>query len=295
MNAWKRLSFGLGIMAVGLATGCQGTGTQLVNPGVLRGESAVYSSANSPAYAQIAGGRNLPAPVFAGQPMPPMQAMGNGAVMPNGTVMMPGVTQVAHGQQMGGMPTMQPGMGMANMPSMGNMPTMPNMPAMTPSGSPSMNGSVMVVNGPAGPQYVYVEMLGPVMPGTGSNPSSSVSLPTLPPTIVTPDVVKDAPSAPPAPSFDAPAPTAIPLPMLPSGRGKASEDTKVPEILPPVGLKTSGSKSDEPMTIPVGHKVEGPALPPLNLPALPPPAKLAPTPMGSSEIPPAPIFVPAAN
>lgn len=298
---------GVGLLLTGLLTGCQG------GPQIMRGDGtnvpmAGTPTVNSPAFAQVAAGQNLPmgaAPIAANRPLMAGQPVvgSGGAVYPVNYGGQPQPTLVA-GQPMQPMMVGQP------MPQ--PQPQPQPMPAAPVAGQTQQ--IVGVVQTPNGPQYVYAEAPPPAMPTPVMPTTTTLPTTTPPVTIAAPGGVPSAPvttntvpnyTAPVGhPTFVAPPPTTIPLPnlhipnpTLPSGANFAPSETsgaRSPEPLPTtVTVKPSG------VTLPNGlptNQTLGnfPAVPVTSNPVVPAGGVRLPTPSKpiDDDIPDAPIFLP---
>jgi hypothetical protein len=248
----------------------------------------------SPAFARVAAGQKMPADLkyIPGAPIvvipsgPPTPAPDTHSI-PTST----GTPLIS-----GPMPSAQPlvGSGGVVYPAGAAMPG-PSIPAMSGPAvvplalyTPSSVGqqTILLVNGPNGPQYVIAEVMGsapapvPAMTGAPVMPASTVMpAPAVPPTgAVVPDQA-------PAPTLNPPPPAAIPVPPMPP--------TPAPAVVP----VAMGVKAPETVT---GVKAPtGPILPAagVSVPSLESPgpfraAKAPPAPGIEDEpIPPAPAFV----
>lgn len=299
-TAWT----GAGVLLAGLLTGCQGSGVQVIR-GDGTGLPPQASNVNTPAFAQVAAGQNLPTgtnpmvvnrmptqPLVAGQPV----VGSGGAVYPlQGAPHQP--MMVAQPQPMLMQPPQQHMMVAQPQPQ-----PQPTMVQGQPYGQP-----IGIVQTPTGPQYVYAEAPTPGMPVQGA-PTSPIVANTPPTTIAPPSGVPSVPT--PAtnvpsytapvghPTFVAPPPTTIPMPNLhipnptmPAGANYAPSETsgaRAPEPLPPtVTVKPIGVAlpNTQPLNPALGGYPTAPALVPTGGVKLPTPTRAV-----DDEIPDAPIF-----
>jgi hypothetical protein len=312
LNGRRALWAGAGVFA--MLTGCQGAGTQLVQPGASR-EPVAMSGAmpTSPAFSQVAAGQSLPMgmrsggnvmPVAQGQPMVMMNnvptytgqpVVMNQPIMANQPLVGSGGMVYPVGYTPGGpAPVGQPVMGGQVM--QGPMMSQPAM--MMPSGTPGLS----VIQTPTGPQYVATPteltptVAAPVqVPASVPAPIPGPAPAPAPAPIPGPAPTYAAPAA--TPSFVAPPPAAIPAPALPAGLPVEAPAFKAPDPLPPtVGAVPTPSAGGA--VLPAAAS-DGPRLGSFPTPPAPTPSggvKLPPaTGAIDDDIPPAPIFVPAGK
>jgi hypothetical protein len=166
--------------------------------------------------------------------------------------------------------------------------------------------TILLVNGPNGPQYVIAEVLGsalapvptmalpssaPIMPATTAMPASA-----MPPNV--PATFAACPDQPPVPTFNPPPPATIPMPAMPSMPAPAvvpvAMGVKAPDVLSPA----AGAKPPTGPVLPP-LSASGPSLGSFPAPPAPGPFRAAKLPAATGvtddEIPAAPAFVPAAK
>jgi hypothetical protein len=322
----RRAILAAGALAVGVLGGCQMPGQQFAQPGVARGDTGAVS----PAFAQVnAGQRMAQQTAMAGQMSMPMNS-GMTMMQPSMTAMQP--QMMASGQQMmgsGGMVhpvaysasgpiMMQPGSVTTPMPVMypqqGMVSPVTPMQTGTVQSMPVSGGqpTYVLVNGPNGPQYMLVEMMPQNIPASAPTPtvatpvmmpSSPATLPVGAPVHAVPAGTIPAPEpAPPAPpTFAAPpAPVSAPAAPAPAAVKPASSVSMDPAPRVPDPLPTS--VSSKPPAGPSLPAAEAPAPSLGSFPAPPAPMassapKLPPASNGfaDDDIPPAPVFLPAAR
>jgi hypothetical protein len=277
-----------GLLAAGALTGCQ-TGPPYAYTGVARGD--VGACPVSPAFARVAAGQKLPADVKY-IPGAPIVVIPSGPVTPapdaHSITTATGTPLIS-----APMPSGQPlvGSGGVVYPA-GGAPQLQAVPPMSGQAvvplalyTPSSVGqqTILLVNGPNGPQYVIAEVMGsapapvptgmPVMPASTAMPAPAVA-PTI---AVVPDQA-------PAPTLNPPPPAAIPLPPMPA-----------PAVVP----VAMGVKAPEPaagVKAPTGPILPASGVSGPNLDSPPAPFRAAKSPpapgIEDEPIPPAPAFVP---
>jgi hypothetical protein len=284
-----------GFLAAGFLTGCQG------GPQIMRGDGTnnvqpiTTPMVNSPAFAQVAAGQNLPT--------------GNTQLMAN---RMPNQPLVAGQPVLGSGGAVYPVNGSAPQPNMVAGPQNPIVmqPAPIVQAPPQAQGMgqiVGVMQTPNGPQYVYAETPAPV-------PTSPIVTNTPPVTIAPPPIIateQPALTAPPSynvptgpPTFVAPPPTTITVPVLntaapttPPSFAPSETSYRAPELLPStVTMRPAGVTlpSNTPANPPLGSFPGAPVSPKapvlqtgVKLPAIGRPV--------DDDIPDAPSFIPGGR
>jgi len=276
-----------GFLAAGALTGCQ-TGPPYAYSGVARGDIGTVPT--SPAFARVAAGQKMPAD-FKYIPGAPIVVIPSAPATP---------APDAHSiPTSAGTPLIsaQPVVGSGGVvyPAGGAVPG-PSIPAMSGQAvvplalyTPSSVGqqTILLVNGPNGPQYVIAEVMGsapaPVpMTGAAVTPAGTV----MPAPVVQPPAAV-VPDRAPAPTLNLPPPAAIPVP--------ATAPTPAPAVVP----VAMGVKAPEPATgvkAPTGPVVPASGISGPTLESPPGPFRAAKSPpapgIEDEPIPPAPAFVP---
>jgi hypothetical protein len=294
-----------GLLAAGALSGCQSGSAPYAYSGVARGDVGLVPT--SPAFAQVAAGQRFPAdlkyvpgapttviPSPRSVPADCQPVVGSGGVVYSAS-RSPG----AGSGSMPGAATAPGSPGLMAASSTVALPTVPTV-ASVPAPAGAWTGgqqTILLVNGPNGPQYVIAEVLGSApapMPNTSVAPATTAvtngpPAASAPPTPL-PTVASVAPiDRAPAPTFNPPPPPAIPMPPpLPTPAPAVVPveiSRKTPDPLPPA------IKSPPDPVLPVSAE-SGPS-PDSSPPGTFRPAKLPKaTAVTDDDIPPAPAFLP---
>jgi hypothetical protein len=299
----RRAAMAAGAVAAAGLAGCQSAGTHFAQGGVARGETYANSSAvaqkQSSQQMMIAPGTasgqtmmtaGQPGMMIPGQPLPANQTMmmsGPPMVGSGGTVYPVNYTPAAGPQMMQVMPT---NFTPPTMPGPAMMQTQQQVTATLPV-TPGAIGqpTIMLVNGPNGPQYVITEMVSQSPAPTGAQ---MIPAPTMAAsTTFTPAMPAPVMPAPTMPTMPAPA---MPAPIMPAATTPApvvSAPSALPAPITPVMTPTAFSDvAPAPLPTPTPTPIASPSPAPTPMP---PPIVPAPAPAPAPTFtPPAPINVP---